>query len=224
MKYQRVTADELFAAMRLGSGSIVRYLVRRDAQVARSRDEAGLSAILRCLYDWNLEMLEILLAASPELDIFEAAALGKVERLQALLACQPELARAWSADGVTALHLACFYGQEEAVECLLDAGADASAGALNQSASTPLHEAARGGHRNIVLLLLARGADSEVPDRQGWTPLHLAASQGYQDIVEVLLLSGTHAHLTGEGKSPRDLAVANGHMGTARVLECLAES
>ena len=224
MKYQRVTADELFAAMRLGSGSIVRQLVRRDALVARSRDEAGLSAILRCLYDWNLEMLEILLAASPELDIFEAAALGKVERLEELLACTPGLARAWSVDGVTPLHLACFYGQEEAVECLLEAGADASVGAQNQPGSTPLHEAARSGHRNIVLLLLAHGADTELSDCQGWTPLHLAASQGYQDIVEVLLLSGTHSQLTGEGKSPRDLAVANGHMGTVRVLESLAKS
>jgi ankyrin repeat protein len=224
MKYQRVTADELFAAMRLGSGSIVRQLVRRDALVARSRDEAGLSAILRCLYDWNLEMLEILLAASPELDVFEAAALGKVERLEELLARTPELARAWSADGVTPLHLACFYGQEEVVECLLEAGADVSVGAQNQAGSTPLHEAARSGHRNIVLLLLAHGADTELSDCQGWTPLHLAASQGYQDIVEVLLLSGTHSQLTGEGKSPRDLAVANGHMGTARVLESLAKS
>ncbi|HEX6905448.1 MAG TPA: hypothetical protein VF154_02475, partial [Terriglobales bacterium] len=65
MKYQRVSANELFAAMRLGSGSIVRQLVGRDALVACSRDDDGVSAILRCLYDWNLELMEILLASCP---------------------------------------------------------------------------------------------------------------------------------------------------------------
>jgi uncharacterized protein len=221
MKYQRVSADELFAAMRVGSESIVRQLVLRDARVAVSRNESGVSAILQCLYSWNLGMLEILLAASPALDIFEAAALGKTERVQALLLCMPELALAWSADGLTALHLACFYGQEEAAERLLAAGADPSAQARNEAAFTPLQDAASAGHNNIVLLLLAHGADINIANPQGWTALHLAASVGHQDVVESLLLSGTDACPTEQGQTPRDLALANGHMDTARVLDCL---
>lgn len=224
MKYQRVSADELFAAMRLGSESIVQQLVLRDALVAGSRDETGVSAILQCLYDWNLGMLEILLATSPGLDIFEAAALGKTGRVEEWLLCMPELARAWSPDGLTALHLACFYGQEDAAERLLEAGADPSAQARNEQGSTPLQEAASSGHRNIVLLLLAHGAEADTPNHQGWTALHLAASQGHQDIVEALLLSGPHSYRTEQGQTPRDLALANGHTGTARVLDCLAKS
>lgn len=224
MNYQRVSADELFAALRLGSESIVRQLVLRDALVATSRDENGVSAILRCLYEWNLSMLEILLASAPPLDVFEAAALGKIERLTELLLCQPELAQAWSADGVTALHLACFYGQEDAAERLLAAGADPRAKAGDLHGSTPLHEAACAGHRRLVLLLLSRGAEPDAPNCQGWTALHLAASQGHQDIVEILLLSGTRSQVTREGQTPRDLALANGHAATARMLECLAKS
>lgn len=177
MKYQRVSADELFAAMRLGSGSIVRQLVGRDARVACSRDDNGVSAILRCLYEWNLELLEILLATSPGLDIFEAAALGKVKRVQELLACAPELAHAWSPDGVTALHLACFYGQEEAVECLLRAGADPSARAHNERGLTPLDEAASTQQLNIFHLLLAHGAEAHLPRNEGFDTLHLAGNQ-----------------------------------------------
>jgi adenosylhomocysteine nucleosidase len=224
MNYQRVSADELFAALRLGSESIVRQLVLRDALVAASRDETGVSAILRCLYEWDLPMLEILLAAAPPLDVFEAAALGKIERLNELLLCLPELAHAWSADGVTALHLACFYGQEDAAERLLAAGADPGARTGNLHGSTPLHEAACGGHRNLVLLLLSRGAEPDAANYQGWTALHLAASQGHQDIVEILLLSGTCSQVTREGQTPRDLALANGHAATAHVLESLAKS
>jgi uncharacterized protein len=177
MRYQSVSADELFAAMRLGGESIVRQLVLRDARVASSRDETGVSAILRCLYDWNLGMLEILLAAGPRLDIFEAAALGKTGRLEELLLCMPELAGAWSPDGVTALHLACFYGQEEAVEHLLEAGADPLAQTRNEAGTTPLEEATTTGQSNIVRLLMAY-AEAGVPNKPGgWAGQHMAASQ-----------------------------------------------
>ncbi len=175
MHYQSVSADELFAAMRLGSESIVRQLVQRDSAVAHTRDEKGVSAILRCLYEWNLGMLEILLAPGPALDVFEAAALGRLGRLEELLLCTPELAPAWSPDGVTALHLACFYGQEEAVERLLRAGADPSARAHDEGGRTPLEEAASTGQENIVRLLLTHRAEAE-PGDQGWATLHLAAS------------------------------------------------
>src|SRR5579864_4051407 len=177
MKYQRVSASELFAAMRLGSGSIVRQLVGRDALVACSRDDNGISAILCCLYEWNLELLEILLATSPGLDIFEAAALGKVKRLQELLADAPDLVHAWSPDGVTALHLACFYGQEEAVECLLQAGADPSAQARNATGLTPVDEAASTGQWKIVDLLQAACCPSLRASCQDWTDLRLAAGR-----------------------------------------------
>lgn len=179
MKYQRVSADELFAAICLGSESILRQLVLRDPRVAGSRDETGVSAILHCLYDWNLGMLEILLATCPALDVFEAAALGKLDRLEELLVCEPELARAWSPDGVTALHLACFYGQEEAVERLLQSGANPLARARNERGSTPLQEAAITGQLDIARLLLARGAEADVLGDPSWDALHVAASQGH---------------------------------------------
>ena len=179
MQYQSVSAGELFAAMRLGNESIVRQLVSRDTRVARSRDEAGISAILHCLYDWNLGILEILLATCPALDVFEAAALGKLGRLEELLLCTPELACAWSPDGVTALHLACFYGQEEAVERLLQAGADPLARARNEGGRTPLEEAASTGQSKIVHLLLACGVEADVPSNYGWDALHLTAGHGY---------------------------------------------
>ena len=221
MKYQRVSADELFAALRVGSESIVRQLVVRDTSAAKTRDESGVSAILKCLYGWNLGMLEILLSATPHLDIFEAAALGKVPRIKELLACMPELAQSWTADGLTALHLACFYGHLGAVECLLQAGADPGARARNESGSTPLQEAAITGQIDIILVLLAHGAEPEQADHQGWTALHLAASNGQQHVVETLLQFGTRSRRTEQGQTPRDLALANGHMETVRLFDCL---
>ena len=124
-------------------------------------------------------MLEILLATSPALDIFEAAALGKLARLDQLLCCTPELARAWSPDGVTALHLACFYGQEKAVERLLDAGADPWARSRDEACRTPLEEAATTGQSSIVRLLSTHTAEPKMSGDQDWPALHLAATHAH---------------------------------------------
>jgi hypothetical protein len=40
-------------------------------------------------------------------------------------------------------------------------------------------------------------------------------------VVEALLLFGTRFRRTQKGQTPRDLALANGHVETARVLDCL---
>jgi len=210
---------ELFAAMRAGDAGTVQALVARDATVAKRKSELGVSAILVCLYEWNLEMLEILLSAGPPLDIFEAAALGKTSRVEALLAEDAVLLNAYSADGFTPLHLACFYGHHDVVACLLERGADPRLRSRNERAGTPLHEAANTGQSDILLMLLAHGAGVNATDSCGWTALHFAASKGFVDIVETLLGVGAiHPH-DEDGRTPRDLALENGQLETFRALE-----
>jgi len=41
----------------------------------------------------------------------------------------------------------------------------------------------RGGHLDIVKLLLERGVDPNVQDHDGETPLHYAARRGHLDMV-----------------------------------------
>src|SRR5437867_7669631 len=178
MEYQKVSADELFAAIHVRSQSVVRELIARDNTVAQIRDDSGLPALLRCLFDWDLEMLEILLAARTELDIFEAAALGHKESVEQLLQQRPELVHTWSADGSTPLHLACFYGHQEVVAMLLSQGADPSGRMHDQRGATPLHEAAATGQLKIARTLLACGAKINAADSEGWTALHLASARG----------------------------------------------
>ena len=56
------------------------------------------------------------------LDVFEAAALGEVDRLREILDGEPTSATAYSGDGFTALHFAAFFGGPEAAELLLERG------------------------------------------------------------------------------------------------------
>jgi len=55
---------------------------------------------------------------------------------------------------------------------------------------TPLHRAARHGHKESVELLIANGADVNVKDKWGRTPLHFAAAHGHKELVELLIANG----------------------------------
>ena len=58
----------------------------------------------------------------------------------------------------------------------------------SQGGLTALHWAAREGHRDVVVVLLERGADINAQDKlQGRTALHWAADEAEEQIVELLL-------------------------------------
>ena len=83
--------------------------------------------------------------------------------------------------GDTPLHLMATEGKLNAVELLLEAGADPDArGDLD---FTPLHCAAISGHTHVVAALLAAGASPHSTDISGRRPADLATSD---EIVSLL--------------------------------------
>jgi ankyrin repeat protein len=206
-------SDEIFTAIDAGDDDGVRELVERRPELAAARDAAGLSAVLRAAYAGKRELVEILLDANPPLDVFDAAAVGRTRGLEELLAADGEPTRSWSPDGFTPLHLAAFFGHEEAARLLLEDGADANVVARHESLKvTPLHSAAAGAHSAIVRLLLEAGADPNARQEGGFTPLHSAAQNGDRESAEALLDSGADPAATTEaGQTAADLAAAAGH-------------
>ena len=55
---------------------------------------------------------------------------------------------------------------------------------------TPLHQAADHGHREIVGLLLAKGADVNAKGLDRWTPLNIATASGHKEVAELLISKG----------------------------------
>src|SRR4051812_30815558 len=97
-----------------------------------------------------------------ELDVFEAAALGDHSQLAARLREDPARALAWTEDGFTALHYACFFGTPDCTTPLLDAGAPVDEPSRNDMGVRPINAAAAGRHPlDHVRVLLAHGADPE---------------------------------------------------------------
>src|SRR5688572_20485942 len=133
--------DEVLSAVKAGELARVRELLAHDPALAATRGEDGVSVVLLALYHRRRDVAEALLAADPPLDVFEAAAVGRLPRLRELLGREPALANAWAADGFFPLGLACFFRQPEAARMLLDARADPRAAARNPMRVTALHAA-----------------------------------------------------------------------------------
>ena len=183
-----MTLFELIAA---GDRDALRDELDRDPDLAGQRDDEGLSPVLFALYNGRVELVDAILDANPPLDVFDSAATGRTRGLEELLAAEPGLARAWSSDGFTALHLAAYFGQEDAARLLVECGADPNAVARHPTiVVTPLHSAAAGAHAGIVQLLLEAGADPNASQPDGSTPLDAARQNGDGESEEALLAAG----------------------------------
>jgi uncharacterized protein len=164
------------------------------------------SEILQALYTGRDDELTRLLALEPDLDVFEAAAVGRTAHLHKLLDDDRELATAWSGDGFTALHLAAFFGQLAAARLLVDHGADVRAVSRNPMAVEPLHSAAAKGSVEVCNLLLENGADPNARQQGGWVPLHAAAANGNRELEDLLVSHGADPSIANEsGQTADDL-------------------
>lgn len=191
--------------------------------------DSTVSPILQALYEGRAADADALLGEDPTLDVFEAAAVGRADRVRQLLDADPTLARAWSPDGFQALHLAAFFGQAGATDLLLSRGADPAIVSQHEFIKvTPLHSAvASEGAESLrtVEVLLARGAPVDARAEGGGTPLHSAAHNGNAPIVEALLAHGADPlGPRDDGKAPLDLARDQGHDTVVNMCASAASS
>lgn len=207
-------------AVKAGDAARVAALLAADPALASARLGSGDSAVLVATYHGRRDIAELLLAAGAQLNLFEAAAVGRAEEVAAQLRRAPELARAYSHDGWTGLHLAAYFGHMAAAEALLAAGADIHAWSRNSQRNQPLHAAAAGDHPDLVALLIVAGADVNARAAGGFTALHSAAQNGNTAILRALLDAGADPSLkTDDGRTPLQLALEAGHQGAADLLQ-----
>ena len=215
-----------FELLQAADADGLRQLLEQDPSAAEARDTAGVSLLMHSLYRGRRDLAELIASKKKALDIFEAAALGRLDRLKECIrdvaAIDSRSVDSRSKDGFTALHFACFFAQPEAARLLLDSGAAADAVAANPTQVMPLHSAASARNLEAVRLLLEHGAPSIVNARQqrGWVPIHAAAQNGDRPMVELLLQHGADPKLANdEGKTPSIVAREKGHEEIAALLE-----
>ena len=204
--------QQLFDAIKAGKADEVRRLLEQNPSLKQARDASGASAVLVAAYNMKPDVVNALLDLGAPVDIFEAAVLGKVERIDEILKASPARASEHAPDGFTPVALAAFFGQPAAVKALIAAGADVNAAAKNQLKVAALHAAVAGGKLEIVKAVLDAGADANAQQQAGFRAIHEAGMKANRALAELLLKHGADPTLpSDEGKNAIDMAREKGH-------------
>jgi ankyrin repeat protein len=150
-----------FAAIN-GRLDAVRWLLEHGAALDAQDDEFGMTPVAWANEKGQRSMVDFLLAQGASIQPFEAAAFGKLDRLQAFAAADPSVLTREHEWG-TVVHTACIWGQIEILEWLISQGAS-----LTQKSSqglTPLDIAqnqAKDGRSHAPIVLDERKAEIEL--------------------------------------------------------------
>lgn len=215
---------QFFDAIRSGDRDTVDTLVTADSSLLAAMDENGLGAYVAARYSGRTEIAALLLEKGVKLDIYAASMAGAKDKVLECIGNDPELIRAFSHDGWTPLHLACFFGQPETAEALIAQGADVHARSRNPMHNTPLHAAVAGRNKNAVRALLEHGADVNARQEGGWTALHAASQNGDVEMVRLLIGGGADVNQRADNQqNAMDLALTKGRQPVVDLLDEYAQ-
>ncbi|MCH1626439.1 ankyrin repeat domain-containing protein [Ferdinandcohnia quinoae] len=138
-------------------------------------------------------------------DIFKSAQKNDTAELARLLEENPNLANTENSDGLLPLGYAAHFGNKEAVQVLLDYGADVDAISHSKieyiPSNTALHAAIAGERSmDVIQLLLKSTANTNLFDSNSHTCLHSAAFHDDNiELIQLLLDYGADVHAKVEG-------------------------
>jgi len=194
-------------------------LLNSNPKLATQKTSQLISPLLLCCYYKKPELADIILKYVTEVSIFEAAALGKNDRITNAVTENPSQVHEFSDDGFTPLSLAAYFGNEDVIRTLLLAGADPNIPSRNGFNVYPIHSAVASNYTMIAKMLLEAGADINVVQKSGATPLHSAAHNGNIELLIVLLEAGAIVDAKMEdGKTAADKAFEKGFIEIAKIL------
>ncbi len=196
----RALDQQLIAAAEQGEVARVQELLARGAQLG-ARDDRGRTALLAATHANQVGAAALLVAAGSDVNAMDlkqdspylyAGAEGRLEILKLTLASGADLTST-NRFGGTALIPACEKGHVENVKVLLQTKVDVNH--VNNLGWTALMETVmkkgRGPkHTEIARLLLAAGANPNLPDKHGVTPLAHAIQAGNTELAELLRAAG----------------------------------
>lgn len=181
-------------------------------------------------------------------EFINAIKTGEAEQVRVLLAEQPQLAQVRDDTGLSAVMLAVYHGQKDILEMLLDTSIELDiweaattgkgervARLLEQNAAlvnaysadgfAPLGLAAFFGHKMVVELLLAKGADPNAASKNAMQvcPLHSAVAHRNTEVAfemaSLLLQHGAEVNVAQHGGwTPLHQAAAHGQDKVVRLL------
>ncbi|MCP4218100.1 MAG: ankyrin repeat domain-containing protein, partial [bacterium] len=212
-KRNKEGASPLDGAIEKELGGAVRFMVEKGAPM-NTKNGIGYTALHWAVVLGKKEIVDILIRAGADVNVrasteyaplHDATHAGYEEIVRLLLAggADPyaevqgktpfQLARGQMKMSVCKLvkpiHTAAEKGDIEKVKTFLERKPDLL-DFSDEESRTPLHAAVNAGHKNIVSMLIKRGAAMEIRDKNGYLPLETARRKGYDDIEHMLLNKG----------------------------------
>jgi ankyrin repeat protein len=214
------SVNALWVAIMSGQADMVKLFIARGAHIEPDRP-VDVSPLAAAAVEGRAEVVKILLDAGANVDIFAACALGDGFRAAALLADNPDLARARTSDGKTPLH---FCRSVDVATILLAAGARADLEAVDDIGLTPLQWiAATGRYKEVCRYLIGQGAKADSSE--------IFSACSYGDIAAVRKLldedplrvaarlpGGAGVPYVSIGSTPLHVASVRGEQGISTLL------
>tara|TARA_Y100000034_G_scaffold125539_1_gene175276 strand:+ start:102760 stop:103290 length:531 start_codon:yes stop_codon:yes gene_type:complete len=149
-------------------------------------------------------------------DMYDIVRSGSVDMLKELVKADPEFINRKNKDGYTPLILACYSGNAEVANYLINHSKDINSGSKY---GTPLMAASVKGYDKIVDLLIDKGADVNATDPNGTTALHYAIIFGFDDVAKLLTKAKANPKLKdNRGKTALDYAKMLGKTEIVKLL------
>lgn len=221
----------LHKAVERGHIELVRLLLDKGANVNANYEydnyEYSLSPIHNAAYKGHLEIARLLLEQGADVNatacngnspLHFAAEHGYVELARLLLDKGADV-NATDKEDNTPFRLAILNHHTEVVKLLIDQVNNGSNEETSYNSNSLLHDAAFPGNKEVVKLLIEKGADINARDGSGNTLLHKAALNGYLEIVQLLLSQGANVHAKNKNKdTASELAVEQDNLELAKIL------
>ncbi|RYP36436.1 hypothetical protein DL767_003399 [Monosporascus sp. MG133] len=175
---------------------LVRFLVKRFPETARTTDKTGDSLLHDAALVGAHEVIDVLVHEL-KLDVNQS-----------------------NNSGETPLHIAASQGYVKAMERLMAQGADINK--VDQSGDTPLHAAAAAWRHKpeTCNFLLGQGASVDPRNGSNQTPLYVACQSGNDVVVETLLYHGADPNLWADGMSSPLHAAVEYYPGAEYLAMC----
>lgn len=206
------------AAARAGDMMAITSFLDGGMNINARNGSDGRTVLISAAARGDLQVVKLLLERGADVNAkdnwdytaFHHAIQARYDEVAEFLLNHPKLdPNATGANGVTPLMTYVWREHKEAVQKLLDRGADVNT--QDHDGDTALHGAAQTGNVAIIDLLLAKGAKLNVKNKVGGTPLMWAAVYGHEEAARRLLERGADPALKdGDGMTARDWAVMNG--------------